>query len=211
MDAGQSMRGAVMQQSIRPWAIVLGAILALGVLPSFWASSVAANETADASSDGIVAGAWQHHKVTFNYFGATSLFTCGGLEGHVRELLLHIGARNDATVTAAGCPGPYDTPSRSAWVSADFYTLVPAADAGRSDTVKARWTSLEVTPRRPHFMGEGDCELMQGMKDLITQNFSLRDMQYRTSCFPNALSLDGFAIKGRALRAVPPPSNVSTG
>jgi hypothetical protein len=49
------------------------------------------------------------------------------------------------------------------------------------------------------------------MKDVITQNFSLRDIEYRTSCFPNSQSLDGFAIKGQALRAVPLTSSASTG
>jgi hypothetical protein len=61
-----------------------------------------------------------------------------------------------------------------------------------------------VTPRRPNFMGDGDCELVQGMKDLITKNFSLRDVQYRTDCFPRQITLDGFAVKGQALRAVLP-------
>ena len=38
---------------------------------------------------------------------------------------------------------------------------------------------MEVTTRRPYFMRNGDCELIQEMKDLITQNFSLRDVAYR--------------------------------
>jgi hypothetical protein len=134
-----------------------------------------------------------------------SLFRAG------RDVLVHIGARKDARVTASGCPGLYGTPSQSAWVTADFYTLAPVADAGRSDAVKARWTPLEVTPRRPNFMGDGDCELIQEMKDVITKNFSLRDMEYRTSCYPNELSLDGFAIKGQSLRAVSMTSSALTG
>lgn len=202
-----------MQQASRSWAIVVGAALALVALSSVRPLSSVAIETADAAASEIVAGVWQHHKVTFSYYGLTSLFTCSGLENHVGALLLHIGARKGARVTATGCPGPLDTPSHSAWVTADFYTLapVPAADAGRSDLVKARWTPLEVTPGRPYFMDDGDCELMQGMKGVITQNFSLRDIEYRTSCFPHSLSLNGFAVKGQALRAVPLTSNALTG
>jgi hypothetical protein len=41
------------------------------------------------------------------------------------------------------------------------------------------------------------------MKDLITQNFTLRDVEYRTSCYPHQISLDGFAVKGQTLRAMP--------
>ena len=62
---------------------------------------------------------------------------------------------------------------------------------------------VELTPQRPFFMGEGDCELMQGMKDLMTKNFSLRDLRYRTDCFPNAPTPDSFAINGQTLTAAP--------
>ena len=165
------------------------------------AAAAAASPPAD-----LVSGAWQHHKVTFNYVGFTTLYTCDGLEGHVRQILLHLGARKDAKVTASGCPGPFNTPTHTAWVNVDFYTLAPAPQGGAADTVKAHWTPLELTPRRPYFMGEGDCELIQGMKDVITQNFSLRDVEYRTDCVPHQLTLDGFAITGQALRASPAPS-----
>jgi hypothetical protein len=52
-------------------------------------------------------------------------------------------------------------------------------------------------------MGDGDCELIQAMKDLVTKNFSLRDLEYRTDCVPHELMMDGFAVKGQALRALP--------
>jgi hypothetical protein len=41
------------------------------------------------------------------------------------------------------------------------------------------------------------------MKDFITQNFTLRAVEYRTSCFPNEVTLDGFSVKGQVLRALP--------
>jgi hypothetical protein len=195
-----------------------GALAVLGSLScaapaSDAADAVAATppaDTAPAPTD-VVTGVWQHHKATFNYYGITSLFTCDGLEDQVRQILLHLGARRDAKVHASGCPGPYNTPSHNAWVDTDFYALAPAADAAGSDTVKARWTPLQVTPRRPDFMGDGDCELIQEMKGLITKNFSLRDVEYRTDCVPHEQSLDSYAIKGQALRAVPSKSNASIG
>jgi hypothetical protein len=188
-----------------------GAVAVLGGLSCGPPSDSAAVDTAAAPLGRIVTGSWQHHTVTFNYFGITSLYTCDGLEDQVRRILLHLGARKDARVDASGCPGPNNVPSRTAWVKADFYTLAPAADAGGSDTVKARWTAVEVTPRRPDFMGDGDCELIQGMKDLIIKNFSLRDTEYRTSCVPHQVSMDAYAIKGQALRAVTPTSNAGRG
>jgi hypothetical protein len=65
------------------------------------------------------------------------------------------------------------------------------------------WAALIITPKKPDFMGDGDCELIQGMKDLITRNFSLRDIEYRTDCSPHQITMNGFSIKGQALRALP--------
>jgi hypothetical protein len=60
-------------------------------------------------------------------------------------------------------------------------------------------------------MGDGDCELIQEMKDFITKNFTLRDVQYRTDCVPNEVILDSFAIKAQALRALPPKASAVKG
>ncbi len=182
---------------------VAGALAALCILP---VNSPAA-EAAVPQTD-TVPGAWQHHNVTFNYTGFTSLYTCSGLEDHVRQIFLHLGARKDLKVAASGCPGWDSVPSRTAWVRADFYTLAPAPDSAGSVTVGAHWTPLVVSPMRPSFMGDGDCELVQEMKDVITQNFSLRDVQYRTACVPNEQHPDSYAVKGQALRAVPTPNPV---
>jgi hypothetical protein len=164
----------------------------------------AGGATAGSPADELATGSWQHHKLTFNYTGFTTLYTCDGLEAQVRQILLHLGARKDAKVRATGCPGPGNSPSSTAWVNVDFYALAPATEAATGlDRISARWAPVELTPRRPSFMGDGDCELIQGMKDLITQNFALRDVEYRTDCFPHTLTIDAFAVKGQALRALP--------
>ncbi len=151
----------------------------------------------------VVAGNWQHHVAKFTYVGFTAFFTCGGLEDHVRQILIHLGARADARVSATGCPGPVDSPSRSAWVEADFYSLAASEDPAAAGAVQARWAPLQMSPKRPFFIRSGDCELFQAMKDLITKNFSLRDVEYSTSCFPHQDSLAGFEVKAEALQAVP--------
>jgi hypothetical protein len=158
---------------------------------------------ADADSADMVLGAWQHHKISFNYVGFTSLYTCDGLEDDVRRILRYLGARKDARASATGCAGSFNTPSRTAFVNTDFYSLAPIGDPAAPDTVKAGWTQLSLAPRRPDFMGEGDCELVQAMKDLITKNFSLRELEYRTDCVPNEVTLDSFAVKGQVLKALP--------
>jgi hypothetical protein len=189
------------------WLSIGAAAAAWGVLSAGWSGHAAAADAAAAAPADAVGSVWQHHKVTFNYMAFTSLYTCSGLEDQVRRILLHLGARKDVKVSAVGCPGPDNTPSRDAWVDADFYSLVPAADEAGSDSVKARWTSLEMSPRRPSFMGDGDCELMERMKDTIIKNFSLRGVEYRTDCVPHQLWPEGYSVKGQTLQAVAPASS----
>jgi hypothetical protein len=172
---------------------LLGAALALSV------PAVQAAETGGAAA---LDGTWQHHHVQFDYFGETTLFTCDGLEGQVSQILRYLGARKDIKVHATGCPGPLGAPSRMAWVDVDFYSLAPSDAAAAGTPVKAQWSAALLTPRQPSFSSEGHCELFQSMKDTILKNFSVRGFDYRTSCVPHSLSLNGFEIKGDVLKPV---------
>jgi hypothetical protein len=157
------------------------------------------------TSSGPVAGTWQLHKDTFDYYGLTALVSCSSIEDHVKQILLHFGARKDARVYANGCPHGTLEPGRSAFVRAEFYTLAPAEDANAPGVVSAQWTSLEMSPRHPFFIGDGDCELVKEMKDFLSKNFSLRAVQYTTGCVPHELTLNGFSVKAEALKALPQP------
>jgi hypothetical protein len=152
-----------------------------------------------------VAGTWQLHKDRFDYYGLTSLYSCSSIEDHVKEILLHFGARKDARVSANGCPRGTLEPGRTASVRAEFYTLTPTDDPSAPGAVNAQWTRLELSPRHPFFIGDGDCELVKEMKDFLSKNFSLRDVQYTTGCVPHELTLNGFSVKAEALKAVPQP------
>jgi hypothetical protein len=175
-------------------------LVALATLP-------VVNAADDASAGGaIVTGTWEHHKVNFNYFGITSLYSCSGLESNIRQLLLHLGARKDLTVHAYGCPYGFDTPGRTAVVDLDFYSLSPSTDANAAntaDTVKARWTPVEVSANRPDFIGRGDCELITEMKDVLSKNFSWRDLKYRTDCVPHEVNINDFSVRAEALKPLP--------
>jgi hypothetical protein len=70
------------------------------------------------------------------------------------------------------------------------------------DTVQAQWSPVLVSRRNPSFIGAGDCELITEMKDLITKNFSPRDVTYRTDCVPREEYIDQFEIKAQVLKAV---------
>jgi hypothetical protein len=179
--------------------------------------ALAALSAVDAADDKpasgtIVAGTWEHHKASFNYYGITSLYSCAGLETNVSALLRHLGARKDLTVHAYGCPGGYDTPGRNAIVDVDFYSLAASADANAANTVQARWTPFEVTANRPYFIGHGDCELIDEMQDVLSKNFSLRNLKYRTNCIPHEVNVNDFSVKAEILKPLPTPvASAATG
>jgi hypothetical protein len=175
----------------------MATFLALTALPLVSAAD-------DASVGGpAVAGTWEHHRASFTYFGITSLYSCDGLESDIRSLLLHLGARKDATVNANGCPRGSSVPSRNAIVDLDFYSLAPNADANAANTVQARWTPVVVDSTHPNSMGRGDCELIHEIKDVLSKNFSLRELNYRTDCVPHQVGIDDFSVKAEVLKPLP--------
>lgn len=179
---------------------VMAVFLALTALPA-----VSAAEDSSAAGP-IVAGTWEHHHANFTYYGITALYSCDALETNIRALLLHLGARKDATVSARGCPHGSSVPGHNAIVDVDFYSLSPSTDANAANTVQARWTPVLVSPTHPYFMGHGDCELLDELKDILSKNFSLRDLSYRTDCVPHQVNIDDFSVKAQALKALVPGS-----
>jgi hypothetical protein len=179
---------------------------ALAVLA--WAGG-AASLAADAPGGPPISGTWEHRQAEFTYYGITTLYSCDGLESNIRSLLVHLGARKDAKVDARGCPHGSSVPGHNAIVALDFYTLTPSADANSPNTVQARWTPVLVSPTHPYFMGHGDCELLDEMKDIITKNFSLRDLSYRTDCVPHQINIEDFNVKAEALKAMPAMARTS--
>jgi hypothetical protein len=165
-----------------------------------WSTAGAAEIPAGADA---VNGVWQHHKVRFDYRSFSTLYTCSGLESQVQSILGALGARPGAKVSATGCLGRNDTPTREIWVRMEFDTLMPAAD-GSSEAVKASWTPLLIESHRPSFMRDGDCDLIDAMKDVITKSFSLRGVDYVTRCIPHGQSMDSYSINGEVLRAPKP-------
>ncbi len=172
---------------------------ALAALLALTAS--AAGFAADSANESAL-GTWQHHKAEFTYWGITTLYSCDGLEDNIRSLLIQLGARKDAKVSARGCPHGTSVPGRNAIVALDFYSLSPS-EANSADAVQARWMPVDLSPTHPYFMGHGDCELLDEMKDIISKNFSLRDLNYRTDCVPHQINIQDFSIKAQALKALP--------
>jgi hypothetical protein len=172
----------------------------------------AVDSTADsvatpASSAGTMAQ-WRTQKLKFDYNGFTALYTCDGLEGKVKQILLTFGARKDVTVRATGCNYGSSQPSKFAWVTAEFSALVPLSDPAppnAANAVKADWKKVELSPNRPTYMGAGECELVEQMRDLLQKGFALRNTAYRTQCVPHQISVADYSVSTEIL--VPAAAN----
>jgi hypothetical protein len=179
---------------------LIGIFLGWGLASGGSFSAVAApgaSTTPPVMAGGVPVG-WKHRRAEFSYFGQTTLYSCPGLEDKIREILVYLGA-HEPKVSANGCP-QIDAPSQTAFVSMEFDSLAaldaPAVDA----TAAAVWTPFSLSAHQPRFMGEGDCELVQDMQDVIEKNFDLHHLDYETRCSPHALSSDDFSVHGEALR-----------
>jgi hypothetical protein len=60
-------------------------------------------------------------------------------------------------------------------------------------------------------MGRGSCELIEELKDIISKNFSFRDLKYRADCVPHQVNIDDFGIKAQTLKALPAAAGASRG
>ena len=171
-----------------------------GALLTFLGAGASGAESASPAIAPTVSASWQHHSVRFNYYGITALYSCDALESNIRALLLHLGARKNPKVSALGCPNGPSAPSRSVILDTDFYTLAPSDDA--RDVMQAQWQQVVVSPTHPYFMGRGDCELIDAMKDLILKNFTLAEVSYRADCTPHQVNIDDFMIKAKVLKTL---------
>ena len=156
---------------------------------------------------------WQHRQATFSYVGITTLYVCDSLESQVARILKYLGARADLKVRAS-CANPV-VPTHDALVTAEFYvpvladqTSAPSASASTAASASAsasgQWTPVTLEAGHPDFIDGGDCELLQAMKELVTSNFSWRNLDYGTSCFPHEMTLHDFGVKGEALKVAAP-------
>jgi len=181
--------------------LILTAAIALGAATCLAqpAATPAAPGAANAQPEGNI---WQHHHVRVDFMGYTSAYTCDGVEGKVRDILRYLGARKNITVEAHGCPHGPDSLEHLLWLVVDFDTLAPApSGTAAADLVPAAWKPVKIDAQHPFFMGEGDCELLDALKPLVTGNFPVRSFDYSTSCAPYQVSMIDFRVRGEVLKA----------
>jgi len=148
---------------------------------------------------------WRTQKIDMTYTGFTAAYSCDGIEGKVREILLSFGARKDVKVRAKGCEQTYhpmmpNAASKMAFVDTEFTTLVPGPDPAGGETVRASWGKVQLAPGRPNFMGMGECELVDELRTLLEKGFTLRAVEYRTACVPNHVTIADYSVRAEVLQ-----------
>ena len=172
--------------------------LALGVGASAWAGT-------EDQTPASVPAVWTPKELRFTYMGFTSRYSCDGLRDKIEVVLTKLGARKDMQVTALPCSGPLGRPTHFPGVTLKINVLQPAsAQSGAdADTVPAHWQRVDLAPDRNVVRAAGDCELVEQIKQNILPLFSTRDVEYRSTCVPNQLTIGGTELKADVLVSDP--------
>lgn len=184
-----------------------------GLPPLFLAGTLITGSAPAAESDvaasAPVTAKWVSRKLQYTYQGFTAHYSCDGLQGSVKRILLQLGARPDLVVKSSGCirlEGPEPSPG----VNVTFSVLEPADNAGKdaanSPDVAARWESVNIRASTPTRDNAGGCELIQDVKKRFLPLFATRNVKYSSDCFPHTQSLNGADLSLEVLRPVKPPA-----
>jgi len=136
------------------------------------------------AEDPSVPASWQSQKLSFNYLGISTTYTCEGLQNSLIFLLQQSGAKLNHPVYAYPC-GIGGAPRQLLSASLDFSTLQAAGDAGAADPASGTWHHVEFSPTHssPDLRG-ADCELVQEFKDTVLPKFTTRNVKSQLNCVP---------------------------
>jgi hypothetical protein len=152
-------------------------------------------------------GAWQKHEYSFQFLGFTTTYSCEGLAGKLRVLLIAAGARADAKSTSGACTRGYGTPDKFARANLTFYTLSPLGNAENGSPINGVWRSVLIADRSPRELALGDCELVEQFRDKVLPMFTTRNVDNRMTCVPNQLSGSVINLKFEVFTGLPAAKN----
>jgi hypothetical protein len=155
---------------------------------------------------------WVPRELHFTYQGFTATYSCDGLSDRIQEVLLQLGARReDLQVSPIGCSGGYGRPTPFPGVSVKMSVLEPVGDKTPAGTkpVAAVWRNVDV-PRPQPLAAAGDCELTEQIKHSILPLFTVRNVEYNSTCVPHQLTPGGTTLKADVLVPAPAPTPAPT-
>jgi hypothetical protein len=172
-------------------AALAGALLASG--------AASAEDAAPASQPGV----WQSHKVTFQFLGFSSTYSCDGLADKLRTLLLAAGARPDVKSQPGACASGFGRPDKFARADLTFYTLAPA-DGSSAKPVSGVWKPVAFAANSPRELQIGDCEVVEQFRDqVLSKFFTTRNLVNGVTCVPYQESGSTIDLKFEVLTAPP--------
>lgn len=170
---------------------------------------------------------WVESEVEFAHMSFTTYYSCDGLRDKLRRLLREIGARPDFKVHVTGCfdQGPEvmprvkikaalpqeATPELLARLAegASQRELVARA-TGKSDATAeataqfpARLRRIEIRDRTGSLIEDGDCDLVEQLRDKAFPKLGVKIVDDQMRCMPNTVALGGVRLTIEVLEAVP--------
>jgi hypothetical protein len=185
-----------------PAALTAAALLAFFLCAPTFAEDAASGQSA----------VWTQKEFNFTYQGFTTKYSCDGLRGKVREILLAFGARKDLKVNSWGCSGSSGHPDPFPSVTVKMSVLEPASAAQAQAAVPAvatHWQNVTLRLDRSSVSEAGECELVEQVTQKILPLFTARNIDYRDLCVPHQLNPGGTRLAADVLIADPVPAGTA--
>jgi hypothetical protein len=186
------------RNSIRCAALSASLLMLSGVSD---AAALSQDATAAAASGDApsIAAQWQAYDLNFHYFGFSTYYSCTGMEGRLKEMLINLGADRDVRVSASGCFGSADI---SKLVQAHIKVKMPAAQAtSASDSFQAMTKTVNLKSNSNGGIGSGDCELLEQVRDQLLPALKLQVVDDGLHCIPGQVSIGAQTLQVKALVA----------
>lgn len=147
-------------------------------------------------------GVWQKHEYSFDFMGFTSTYSCDGLAGKLKLLLLASGARSDVKARSGACASGDGRPDKLARADLTFYTLAPAGSDTGATPIDGKWLPVAFADRRPMDLATGDCELVEQFRSNVLPMFTTRAVENHTTCIPHQNSGSFIDLRFESFTAV---------
>ena len=166
---------------------------------------------ADEGGSGSVPAVWADKELSFVYQGFTTKYSCDGLRDKMRGVLLDLGAeKKSLKVLELGCSSPSGRPDPFPGVRVKMRVLQPADGkaAGDAPPVAAHWQPVDLKLRDSYTVDSGECELVEQIRQKVLPLFSVRNVEFRSTCIPHQASPTRPVLKLEVLKpdAAPHPA-----
>lgn len=150
-----------------------------------------------AQSPGSQPAAWVAHDISLNLYHLPRGYSCDDLQQKFRDVLLALGASQDASVLTSRCePG-----SRSPRVRLRFsLPEILASTAKQSTVIKASTTLVRLEAGHPGSLDATDCELLRQIKDGLLAPISQQVTTFNLACSAPASKGAHFNLTVRTLQ-----------